>query len=81
MGRVSYGMYVFHWAIYVYVIHRIYSSEHLAIKLLLFIPFLLVTYGFSEVSYRLYESKFLVLKEKFFQKKTSKKTDVATISH
>jgi peptidoglycan/LPS O-acetylase OafA/YrhL len=81
IGRVSYGMYMFHWAISVYIIDHIYTNEHLVIKLLLFVPYVALTYGFAELSYRLYESKFLILKDKFFPKKGLKRPNVVVVNN
>jgi peptidoglycan/LPS O-acetylase OafA/YrhL len=74
IGRVSYGMYIFHWAILVYIAERVYPTQNLGLKFLLFLPYLAVTYGFAELSFRWYESKFLVLKDKFFPKKGLQKS-------
>lgn len=70
IGRVSYGMYVFHWCIYVYVFARLISHNTLLIKGLLFLPYLVAVYIVAELSFRFYESYFISLKEVFFSKKT-----------
>ena len=75
IGRVSYGMYVFHWAIFVYVINRIYSTDTFLIKILLFIPYVAATYLFAALSYKFFESPFLRLKDRFFQDKVPDKKD------
>lgn len=69
IGRVSYGMYLFHWAVLVYLCQRIYTSQNELVQFLLFIPYLAITYGVAELSFRLYESKFLLLKDKLFPRK------------
>lgn len=69
IGKVSYGMYLFHWAILVYVCNRFFTSENLALKALLFIPYVIIVYLFAAISFRLYESKFLRLKDSLFTKK------------
>lgn len=71
IGKVSYGMYVFHWAIEFYFYRRF---EHLFppqywVKVLLFIPYLALVYGFAELSFRFYENKFILLKDRFFSDK------------
>ena len=72
IGKVSYGMYLFHWAILVYVCNRFFATENLALKILIFIPYVAVVYLFAELSFRLYESRFLKLKDSLFVKKKSK---------
>ncbi|MEP6466680.1 MAG: acyltransferase [Parafilimonas sp.] len=72
IGKVSYGMYLFHWAILVYVCNRFFTTENLALKILIFIPYVAVVYLFAEVSFRLYESRFLKLKDSLFTKKNGK---------
>lgn len=66
IGRVSYGMYVFHWAILVYFFNRFVTTPHLYWRWLLFIPYVLVVYLVAEASYRFYEVRFLKWKEKLF---------------
>lgn len=63
VGRVSYGMYIFHWLIFVYVFARLTSHTS---RLLLFIPYALAVYLVAEISYRLYESWFLKWKDRAF---------------
>lgn len=69
IGKVSYGMYLFHWAILVYGYNRIYTTENLALKTLLFIPYVVIVYLFAELSFRLYESRFLKWKDSLFTNK------------
>lgn len=69
IGRVSYGMYIFHWAILYYVFERLFPTTNFWYKLILFLPYLLAVYLFSELSYRLFESKFIQLKDRFFPDK------------
>jgi peptidoglycan/LPS O-acetylase OafA/YrhL len=68
IGKVSYGMYIFHWGILVYFYSRFFSSDNLLIKILLFIPYVILVYLIAEVSYRLYELRFINLKDKLFGK-------------
>jgi len=77
IGKVSYGMYLFHWAILAYFYQRFFDSENLIIRILLFIPYVIIVYLFAELSFRLYESKFLKLKDKISFKKHSDKVSVA----
>jgi peptidoglycan/LPS O-acetylase OafA/YrhL len=78
IGKVSYGMYIFHWAILVYVFNRFLHTDNIYLKIVLFIPYVVVVYLFAEVSFRLYESKFLKLKEKLSYKR--KATDKVSLS-
>jgi len=59
-------MYIFHWLIYVYVFARLFPVENIYWKILLFLPYLAAVYGVAELSFTLYESRFLRLKEKLF---------------
>jgi peptidoglycan/LPS O-acetylase OafA/YrhL len=69
IGKVSYGMYIFHWAILVYFYNRFFHTDNAYFNLVLFIPYVILVYLFAEVSFRLYESKFLKLKDKLSFKK------------
>jgi peptidoglycan/LPS O-acetylase OafA/YrhL len=78
IGKVSYGMYIFHWAILVYFYDRFFHTDNIYLKLVLFIPYVIIVYLFAEVSFRLYESKFLKLKDKLsFKKKHTDKVSMA----
>jgi peptidoglycan/LPS O-acetylase OafA/YrhL len=66
IGKVSYGMYLFHWIVLTYLFYNLIKPETYIHKLLLFIPYVLVVYTISEISYSLFESKFIKLKDKFF---------------
>jgi peptidoglycan/LPS O-acetylase OafA/YrhL len=82
IGKVSYGMYLFHWAILVYVCNRLFVTENLALKILFFIPYTLIVYVIAELSFRFYESRFLKLKDTLFLKKktlTKKEEDLSGI--
>lgn len=67
IGRVSYGMYLFHWAILVYVFNRF--TAHPGIRFLVFIFYAIAVYAFAELSYRFYEVRFLKLKERLSKEK------------
>jgi peptidoglycan/LPS O-acetylase OafA/YrhL len=71
IGKVSYGMYLFHWAILVYVCNRLFVTENFALKILFFIPYTLIVYVIAGLSFRFYESRFLKLKDSLFTKKKS----------
>jgi peptidoglycan/LPS O-acetylase OafA/YrhL len=64
IGQVSYGMYIFHWLILVYICAR-FMPDNIYLRILSFLPYLALVYAVSELSYRLYEKKFLVLKDKW----------------
>ncbi|MBN9385228.1 MAG: acyltransferase [Chitinophagaceae bacterium] len=67
IGRISYGMYVFHWLILVYVIPHLFDMGTYWMKLVTFIPYVAAVYGFSALSYRLYESRFIRMKDRLFK--------------
>lgn len=78
IGKVSYGMYIFHWAILVYVYNRFFHTENIYLKLALFIPYVVIVYLFAELSFRLYESKFLKYKDKLsFKKQPADNVNIA----
>ena len=66
VGKVSYGMYIFHWAVYYYFYDKLFHSDKLLLNILFFIPYVGVVYGVAWVSYRWYESWFIALKDRFF---------------
>lgn len=69
IGRVSYGMYIFHWAVYVYVFARFLPAHSTWMKLVLFIPYAALVYLIARLSYHFYEAPFLKLKDRFFPKR------------
>ncbi len=71
MGKVSYGMYVFHWALFIYLFTRFNPSHNWRINVTIFLPYLLLVYLLAEFSFIYYESKFLLLKDKWFPMKES----------
>ncbi len=83
IGRVSYGMYIFHWAILVYFYQRFFWSENLFYKILFFIPYVALVYFFSLLSYNFYESYFIKLKDKFFPaiKKSDRQIKTVAVSN
>lgn len=66
IGRVSYGMYLFHWLIWVYVFGKIFHPQSDAYKALLFIPYVAAVYLASEISFNLFEIHFIRMKDRFF---------------
>ena len=76
VGRVSYGMYIFHWAILVYGFERIFGQNSAYSRWLWFPLYVAVVFLVAECSYRFFESKFLVLKDRFFPVKEGLKEPV-----
>jgi peptidoglycan/LPS O-acetylase OafA/YrhL len=68
IGKVSYGMYVFHLFVLVYFYNRYLMPENVFLRILVFIPYAATVYGLAELSFRLYEKKFIDLKDRIFQK-------------
>lgn len=68
IGQVSYGIYVFHLAIWWYTAEHLVMHFHggVLMRLGLFVPYLFVVWGIAEISYRMFESKFIALKDKLF---------------
>ncbi len=62
IGKVSYGMYLFHWAV-LGAINQIITPINLS-SLLVFILYLLAVYLIAWISYNLFERHFLRLKDK-----------------
>ncbi|HXS38524.1 MAG TPA: acyltransferase [Flavipsychrobacter sp.] len=79
IGRVSYGMYIFHWAILVYVFAKFFPVHSLAGQILLFIPYTVAVYLLAQLSYKIYESKFLKLKDKLFNGREDKTKGIPQI--
>ncbi|MEI9942607.1 MAG: acyltransferase [Chitinophagaceae bacterium] len=71
IGKVSYGMYIYHWLIWVYLFMKPFNPENYWVKVLLFIPYTIVVYLFSELSYRLFEYRFIKLKDRLFPPKNT----------
>jgi peptidoglycan/LPS O-acetylase OafA/YrhL len=71
IGRVSYGMYIFHWLVYVYLFQRLYAPESIWLKLLMFLPYLAAVYAIAELSFRFYESWFIRMKDVWFGRSKS----------
>ena len=65
-------MYVFHWVIVVYFYHHLFHTNNLLLKTALFPLYVLIVYIVAEISFRLFESKFLILKDKLSLKPKDK---------
>ena len=59
LGKISYGLYLYHWPIYL-IFRKVIHSQFL-----LLIVCFLVTYIISFISYKLFETYFINLKDKY----------------
>jgi len=71
-GKVSYGMYIFHWVLVIWLVPRISKMQEgmdgttkVLLNLGVIIGGTAITYAFAEVSFRFFETKFLKLKSRF----------------
>ena len=68
IGRISYGIYVYHLGILV-IFQRVFPVPDRSLEsLVLFVPYLLLTVGVSYLSFRIFESRFLQLKDGKFHR-------------
>ena len=64
LGRISYGVYVYHYGVLA-TFEKIFPSGERSLRsLMLFFPYLAVTLVISYLSFRLFESRFLKLKDR-----------------
>jgi peptidoglycan/LPS O-acetylase OafA/YrhL len=76
VGVISYGVYLLHWPIWL-IVKKVIPYEPYSLRgIAIFILYLAVTIAVCEASYRLYEVKFLRLKDRFFAKLHPKATEV-----
>jgi peptidoglycan/LPS O-acetylase OafA/YrhL len=72
IGKVSYGMYVYHWCILAMVVraYKALGGENYgpAGALFLFVGYYGVLYGVSYLSFGWFEARFIQLKDRFFKK-------------
>ncbi len=76
IGKVSYGMYVFHWAINIYFYDKFFHTDIIWKKIIFFIPYAIIVYIVAEISFRLYENKFIQLKDKYFAYRKPKEKSI-----
>jgi peptidoglycan/LPS O-acetylase OafA/YrhL len=65
IGKISYGMYILHLAIYTLVLKALLAMNFVMNKYLVFIIFAPILYFVSAFVYWVYEKRFLLLKDKF----------------
>ncbi|MEM7039146.1 MAG: acyltransferase, partial [Bacteroidota bacterium] len=68
IGKVSYGIYIFHFPLFLLFAHFIPLYENLWLRLICFLPYFAIVYGVSWFSYGYYESYFLKMKGKWSKK-------------
>ncbi|TDX01901.1 acyltransferase family protein [Dinghuibacter silviterrae] len=66
IGRVSYGMYIFNLAVWMYFFEPYFRGAGIPVLMALFVPYLLIVWGLAELSYWAFESRFIRLKDKVF---------------
>jgi peptidoglycan/LPS O-acetylase OafA/YrhL len=64
IGKVSYGMYIYHWALMTYVMDKLLPMDDKFIRVLSFLPYVALVFLFSKLSFRFFESYFIKLKDK-----------------
>jgi peptidoglycan/LPS O-acetylase OafA/YrhL len=76
IGKVSYGMYVYHWAILAIVVraYQALGGENYGPvgALAMFAGYFGVLYGVSYLSFQWFEARFIRLKDQFFRKVTAR---------
>ena len=68
MGQMSYGFYIYHWLLndaYLRLAGRLFGGERPHLHAISAVLAFFLTLGVSYLSYRFFESKFLILKERF----------------
>ncbi len=69
VGRVSYGMYLFHWAILSGYSKLVEKLPFAVPSVLLFAVYFVMVYAAALLSYQVYEKRFLKLKDQHYNKK------------
>jgi peptidoglycan/LPS O-acetylase OafA/YrhL len=66
IGKVSYGMYIYHFSVLVYLFDK-YLPRHGAVtKTVYFIAYVVIVFVISQISFRFYESWFLRWKDRLY---------------
>ncbi len=73
IGRVSYGIYLFHWAILAAFSVLVEKLPFIVPSIILFVTYFLIVYGVALLSFNYYEKIFLKLKDHVFTKKKDSK--------
>lgn len=66
-GRISYGLYVFHWPLLLVLEHFMPLSDSLLLRLVQFVVYLLVLVAIAWANHRYFESWFLRQKDRYFR--------------
>jgi peptidoglycan/LPS O-acetylase OafA/YrhL len=66
IGKVSYGMYIYHWLIWFYLFQDKLKPESVPFRASLFIPYLVIVYIVAAISFKFYEAPFIKLKDRYF---------------
>jgi peptidoglycan/LPS O-acetylase OafA/YrhL len=66
VGKVSYGMYIYHWLIWFYLFQDKLRPQSVVFRASLFIPYLVVVYVVAAISFKFYEAPFIKLKDRYF---------------
>lgn len=66
IGKVSYGMYIYHWMIWYYLFEGVFKPVGVKSRLPYFIPFVVVVYIVASLSFKFFESYFIRLKDRWY---------------
>lgn len=66
VGKVSYGMYIYHWMIWYYLFEDKIQAHGVVLRASLFIPYIVIVYVVAAVSFKFYETPFIKLKDRYF---------------
>jgi peptidoglycan/LPS O-acetylase OafA/YrhL len=66
VGKVSYGMYIYHWMIWYYLFEDKIQAHGVVLRASLFIPYMVIVYVVAAASFTFYEERFIKLKDRYF---------------
>ena len=66
IGKVSYGMYIYHWMIWYYLFEGVFKPVGVKWRLPFFIPYVIVVYIVASLSFKYFESFFIGLKDRWY---------------